>query len=78
MTHENLRRSALAGLALLAAAGVPALAQQANTLAPPGGAPARQEGLTPNADWHRTVDDALGKPGTSWATWCCWRARSRR
>jgi hypothetical protein len=32
--------------------------------AQPGGAPARQEGLSPNADWHRTVDDALGKPGT--------------
>ncbi len=64
MTHENLRRSALAGLAILAAAGMPALAQQANTPAPPGGAPARQEGLAPNADWHRTVDDALGKPGT--------------
>ncbi len=32
--------------------------------AQPGGAPARQEGLAPNADWHRTVDDALGKPGT--------------
>ncbi len=64
MSHENARRSALAGLAFLAAAGVPALAQQANTPAPPGGAPAQQEGLTPNADWHRTVDDALGKPGT--------------
>ena len=28
-----------------------------------GGAPAQQQGATPNADWHRTVDDALGKPG---------------
>src|SRR5919205_2632051 len=23
-----------------------------------------QQGAAPNADWHRTVDDALGKPGT--------------
>src|SRR3712207_4151246 len=64
MTHENVRRSALAGLVLLAVAGPPALAQQGTAPASPGGAPARQEGLAPNADWHRTIDDALGRPGT--------------
>ena len=50
MVQSTFRRSALAGLALLAVGSTPTLAQQ------PGG--------TPNADWHRTVDDALGKPGT--------------
>ncbi len=64
MTHETFRRAALAGLALLAAVGAPALAQQGAGPAGPGGAPAQQEGLTPNADWHRTVVDVLGKPGT--------------
>jgi hypothetical protein len=49
MTHETFRRAALVGMALLAAVAVPALAQQ--------------PGAAPNADWHRTVDDALGKPG---------------
>ncbi len=57
MTHETFRRSALARLAMLAAAAAPAFAQ-------PGDAPAQQQGLSPNADWHRTVDDTLGKPGT--------------
>ena len=64
MTHESFRRTALAGLAFLATAATPALAQQGTGPAGPGGAPARQEGLTPNADWHRTIDDALGRPGT--------------
>jgi hypothetical protein len=64
MTHETSRRSTLAGLVLLAAAAAPALAQQGNAPASPGGAPARQEGLAPNADWHRTIDDVLGRPGT--------------
>ena len=51
-------------MAFLAASGSPALAQQGSTApAGPGGAPARQQGLAPNADWHRTIDDALGKPG---------------
>ena len=46
-------RAALLGLAF----GLPMAAS-----AQPGGAPT-QQGATPNADWHRTVDDALGKPG---------------
>src|SRR5215210_2517390 len=63
MTFPSSFRTALLGLAVaLPTAG--ALAQQGATPAQPGGAPARQEGLAPNADWHRTVDDALGKPGT--------------
>ena len=37
MTHATLRRSALAGLAFLAAAGAPALAQQGAAPAGPGG-----------------------------------------
>jgi hypothetical protein len=70
MMHETSRRSALlAGVAFLAAtrAAAPALAQQGggSTPAPPGGAPApaQQGGTAPSADWHRIVDDALGKPG---------------
>src|SRR5215210_4706147 len=62
MTFPSSFRTALLGLAVaLPTAG--ALAQQGATPAQPGGAPARQEGLAPNADWSRTVDDALGKPG---------------
>jgi hypothetical protein len=49
MTQATFRRSVLAGLAMLATAAAPSLAQQ--------------PGVTPNADWHRTVDDVLGKPG---------------
>ncbi|MFC7738406.1 DUF1259 domain-containing protein [Roseomonas sp. GCM10028921] len=63
MTRARQRRSALAGLALLAAVGAPALAQQGSAPVQPGGAPAQQVG-TPNADWRRTIDDVLGKPGT--------------
>lgn len=50
MTQATFRRSVLAGLALLATAAAPGLAQQ--------------PGVTPNADWHQTVDDVLGKPGS--------------
>ena len=50
MTQRTFRRSALAGLALLATTAA--------------SAPAQQQGATPNADWRRTVDDVLGKPGT--------------
>ena len=64
MTHATFRWSALAGLAFLAAAGAPALAQQGTSPAGPGGAPADRQGLAPDADWHRTIDDALGKPGS--------------
>jgi Domain of Unknown Function (DUF1259) len=63
MMHATFRRSALAGLALLAAAGAPALAQQGAAPAGPGGAPADRQGLAPDADWHRTIDDVLGRPG---------------
>lgn len=48
MTTKNPSCAALLALSLLLPTGV--LAQQAST--------------TPNADWHRTVDDVLGKPGT--------------
>ena len=48
----------------MATAGAPALAQQGTAPAGPGGAPASQQGLAPNADWHRTIDDVLGRPGT--------------
>src|SRR5215212_10693221 len=54
MTFPICFRSALLGLAF----ALPTAAS-----AQPGGAPAQQQGATPNADWHRTVDDALGKPG---------------
>ncbi len=64
MTHATFRRSAVAALALLTAAGAPALAQQGTAPAGPGGAPASQQGLASNADWHRTIDDVLGRPGT--------------
>ena len=30
----------------------------------PVGSLAQQQSTTPNADWHRTVDNGLGKPGT--------------
>jgi hypothetical protein len=63
MNHAIVRRSALAGLALLAAAAASALAQPGPAAAPPGGAPAQPQGVDPNADWHRTVDDVLGRPG---------------
>jgi hypothetical protein len=63
MTYARQRRLALAGLALLAAAGVPALAQQGPVPLQPVGTTAQQVG-TPNADWRRAVDDVLGKPGT--------------
>jgi hypothetical protein len=49
MTQATFCQSVLAGLAMLATAAAPSLAQQA--------------GVTPNADWHRTVDDVLGKAG---------------
>ncbi|MCO6419241.1 DUF1259 domain-containing protein [Siccirubricoccus sp. KC 17139] len=55
MTHEAFRRTTLAGLALLAAAGTPAFAQQ--------GDPAAQQSVSPNADWRRTIASTLGKPG---------------
>ena len=54
MTIQTTFRAALLGMALT----LPMAA-----FAQPGGAPAQQRGATPNADWHRTVDDALGKPG---------------
>ncbi|GAA0574735.1 DUF1259 domain-containing protein [Craurococcus roseus] len=63
MPHRTFRRSALTGLALLAAAGAPTFAQQGTAPAGPGGAPAQQQGLAPNADWHRTVASVLGRPG---------------
>ena len=63
MSLPTTYRAALLGLAV-ALPVVAASAQQAPAPAGPGGAPARQEGLAPNADWHRTIDDALGKPGT--------------
>src|SRR3712207_829981 len=51
MTAASLtRRAALLGLVLL--------------LPGAGSAPAQQQpGVTPNAEWHRTVDDVLGRPG---------------
>jgi hypothetical protein len=62
MTRRVTFRAALLGLAVaLPTAG--ALAQQGAPPARPGGAPAQSQGVMPNADWHRTVDDALGKPG---------------
>src|SRR5918997_4330022 len=64
MDRAIVRRAALAGLALLAAAAAPAAAQPGPAAAPPGGAPAQPQGVDPNADWHRTVDDVLGRPGT--------------
>jgi Domain of Unknown Function (DUF1259) len=64
MTHATFRWSALAGVALLTVVGAPALAQQGAHQVQQGDAPAQQQVLTPNADWHRTVDDTLGKPGT--------------
>ncbi|MCO6415838.1 DUF1259 domain-containing protein [Siccirubricoccus sp. KC 17139] len=54
MLIQTTFRAALLGMVL--ALPTAAFAQQ-------GAAPAQQQGLTPNADWHRTVDDALGKPG---------------
>ena len=63
MTHATYRRSALTGLAFLGAAGAPSLAQQGMAPAGPGGAPADRQGLAPDADWHRTIDDVLGRPG---------------
>lgn len=65
MTQETFRRSVLVGLTILAAASAPALAQQGGSPAAPGGAPApaQRQNLAPDADWHRIVDDALGKPG---------------
>src|ERR687893_1115232 len=65
MDRAIVRRAALAGLALLAAAAAPAAAQPGPATAPPGGAPAQPQGVDPNADWHRTVDDVLGRPGTA-------------
>ena len=63
MSLPTTYRAALLGLAV-ALPVVAASAQQGAAPAGPGGAPVRQEGLAPNADWHRTIDDALGKPGT--------------
>src|SRR5215212_4791710 len=65
MDHAIVRRAALAGLAFLAAAAAPALARPGPAAAPPGGAPAQPQGEDPDADWHRTVDDVLGRPGTA-------------
>ena len=55
-------RAVLLGLAV-SLPDAAAFAQQGTAPVGPGGAPARQGGLAPNADWHRTIDDALGKPG---------------
>src|SRR4051812_24209801 len=48
-------RAALLGFAL----ALPA----AGAFAQASGAPAQQQGATPNADWHRTIASTLGKPG---------------
>jgi hypothetical protein len=62
ITHAvDRHRSALAGLAFLAAAA--AAGAPAAVLAQPGGAPAQPQGTAPNADWRRTVASVLGRPG---------------
>jgi hypothetical protein len=54
MAFPTSFRAALLGFAI----ALPAVAAAQSS-----GGPVRQQGLAPNADWHRTVDDALGKPG---------------